>query len=75
MEWVEFPGGLMVKDMPLSLLFYHWPGNFRMLWARPPPQTNKQKTKQRKNGMDKILFYSGTQIPYTAAHNLFSYGI
>ena len=32
----EFPGGLVVKDLVLSLLwlgFSPWPGDFGMLWA------------------------------------------
>ena len=35
---LEFLGGLTVKDLALSLLWYGfhlWPGNFRMLWVWP----------------------------------------
>ena len=42
---LEFPGGLVVKDLALSpqlLGFCHRPGNFSMPWAQP-------KTKQNKN--------------------------
>ena len=40
----EFPGGLAVKDLALTLLwlrlllwcrFDPWPGNFHMLWVQP----------------------------------------
>ena len=34
----EFPGGLAVKDLALSLLWFGfnpWHGNFCMLWAWP----------------------------------------
>ena len=53
----EFPGGLGVKDLALSLLwlgFDPWPENFCMAWAWPN-QTNKQTSRQNKtnktNGM------------------------
>ena len=35
---LEFPGGLLVKDPALYLLWYRfdpWPGNFCMPWAWP----------------------------------------
>ena len=35
---LEFPGGLAIKDLVLSLLwlrFDPWPGNFHMPWAWP----------------------------------------
>ena len=41
---LEFPGGLVIKDLALSLLwcgFSPWPGNFRMSWAQHPPQKKK----------------------------------
>ena len=44
----EFPGGLMVKELALSLLrcgFDPWPGIFRMSWVEPK---NKEKRKKRK---------------------------
>ena len=47
----EFPGGLVVMDLALSLLwlrFNPWPGNFRTLQARPKREKiiNKQAKKQ-----------------------------
>ena len=39
----EFPGGLVVKDPALSLLwrrFDPWPGNFHMLQLQPKPKMN-----------------------------------
>ena len=44
----EFPGGLMVKELALSLPrcgFDPWPGIFRMSWVEPK---NKEKRKKRK---------------------------
>ena len=37
---LELPGGLVIKDMILLLLwlrFSPWPGSFHMPWAQPPP--------------------------------------
>ena len=42
----EFPGGLEIKDLVLSLLwpgFHPWPKNFCMWWA------SKKKKKRKKN--------------------------
>ena len=43
---MEFPGGLVVKDSALSLLwlrFDSWPGNFLMPWVQPKQTNNPQK--------------------------------
>ena len=51
---MEFPGGVVVRDPELSLLwlgFDTWPRNFHMLWAQPKnkkTKTNKQKQKTKK---------------------------
>ena len=47
----EFPGGLVVKDLALSLLwrgFDPWPGNFLMPWGWPK-ESKKERKKERKN--------------------------
>ena len=44
---MEFPGGLVVKDMGLSLLshgFDAWPRNFCMPWAWHPKNKKKKKS-------------------------------
>ena len=46
---MEFPGGLVVKDMGLSLLshgFDAWPRNFCMPWAWHPKKKKKKKVTQ-----------------------------
>ena len=54
-----FPGGLVVKDLGLPLLWlrslqWHrldpWPGNFPMPWVRPKnkKQQNKKEQKRKK---------------------------
>ena len=44
----EFPGGLAVKDLALSLLwlwFNSWPGNFHIPWVQHrPPKKSSLKT-------------------------------
>ena len=43
----EFPSGLVVKDLALSLLwlrFNPWPGNFHVLQAQPKNQKETDKT-------------------------------
>ena len=45
-ETREFLGGLVFKDLALSLLwcrFDCWPRNFCMLWAQPPSKKKKKK--------------------------------
>ena len=53
---LEFPGGLEVKDLALSLLwlrlllwhrFDPWPRNFRMLWVPTHNQKKKKKKEER----------------------------
>ena len=43
----EFPSGLVVEDLVLSLLqlgFNPWPGNFYMLWGRAKKKIQEDKT-------------------------------
>ena len=47
-----FPGGLVVKDLALSLLlqeFNHCPGNFCMLPVQPKKKKKKKKSKKVKD--------------------------
>ena len=42
----EFPGGLVVKDLALSLLwlgFYPWPVNFYMSWVQPKKKKKRER--------------------------------
>ena len=48
--WGEFPGGLEVKDLALSLLWcrlHPWLRNFHIPWA----QTKKKKKKKKTSGV------------------------
>ena len=44
----EFPGGLVVKDPVLSLLWHFnlWPGNFGMPWVWPKQKTTTKKPRK-----------------------------
>ena len=58
---LEFPGGLEVKDLVLTLLwcrFHPWLGNFCMPWAWP----KKKKKQERKKENPLVYFALGTDI-------------
>ena len=45
-NWNEFPGGLMVKNSVLSLLWLGFdprPGNFHVLWVQGKKKLKKEK--------------------------------
>lgn len=45
--FLEFPNGLAVKDLALSLMwleFDSWPGNFRIPWELPKKKKKKDET-------------------------------
>ena len=51
--WLEFSGGLAVKDLVLSLLWLGtdpWPGTLHMLWARPEEEKSVGWEGSRKMG-------------------------
>ena len=54
MVFLEFPGGLAVRDLELSLLwcgFDPWPRNFHMLQMWPNKNKNKMKQTNKKIGL------------------------